>query len=284
MKKLILIATIFLWLYSTATYAYEPIRSDSNVSYELSQKLLWYLQWKQRSASAYQWLTQWITNALSKVVDNPQYSYIMNIAKQTLWDVYEKSKNTRYFASLKSFRNQYDDTMQTSYDQPTNLAQCFAHYSLVNEYARRTNKPTPLILAMWYMESSCAMSNPSNRDWLFQIVNNDYEPGDIDTAWLQDQLDDFAIFMDRKWTRYYSKNPTAPHDLSYTWFTYDAIQTFSALYNGYYVDAWFTRYPLLNGSSYYFLGNSNADYKGKRDWLLLFFIKLSKMEEEYFGK
>jgi hypothetical protein len=35
------------------------------------------------------------------------------------------------------------------------------------------------------------MENPSNRDGIFQIINNDYEPGPITVAGLSSQLKDF---------------------------------------------------------------------------------------------
>jgi hypothetical protein len=157
----------------------------------------------------------------------------MQNTKQTLADIYAKSSNESYFRLLSTFRAQHDRQMQSSYDSPTNLSQCFKHYPLVNEYARKTNKPTPLILAMRYIESSCAMANPSNnRDGLFQIINNDYEPGPLTRAQLESQLNDFATFMDNKRARYYGRNKTSPKELGYTTFTYDALQTFAALYNG----------------------------------------------------
>ncbi len=83
---------------------------------------------------------------------------------------------------MKAFRDKYNDNFQTPYDQPTALSTCFKHYPLVDEYARIVNKPTPLLLAMRYVESTCAMANPGNRDGLFQIINNDYEPGPITRA------------------------------------------------------------------------------------------------------
>jgi hypothetical protein len=137
---------------------------------------------------------------------------------------------------------------------------------------------------MWYIESSCAMRNPDNRDGLFQIINNDYAPWAIDRAWLQSQLTDFASFMDGKWSWYYGRNKDAPRELSYTSFTYDALQTFAALYNGIDLKSGIYRYPLLSWAPYYFLWNSNEEFKGKRDGLLVFFMKLSKLEAEYFWK
>jgi hypothetical protein len=81
-----------------------------------------------------------------------------------VYDINKKSQNDVYFELTKKFRQDNSLTMQTAYDQPTNLSQCFKHYPMVDEYARKTNKPTPLILAMRYIESSCAMNNPANRD------------------------------------------------------------------------------------------------------------------------
>ena len=111
-----------------------------------------------------------------QILKNERYSYIFQLASDTFYDINKKNQNDAYFALTKKFRQNNSLTMQTEYDQPTNLSQCFKHYPMVDEYARKTNKPTPLILAMRYIESSCAMENPGNRDGLFQIINNDYEP------------------------------------------------------------------------------------------------------------
>ncbi len=162
----------------------------------------------------------------------------MQTTQQTITDIYAKSSNASYFKLLATFRAKHDRDMQSSYDSPTNLQKCFDHYPLVDEYARKTNKPTPLILAMRYIESSCAMANPSNnRDGLFQIVSNDYEPGPLSRAQLESQLNDFAKFMDNKRSWYYGRNKTSPKELGYTTFTYEALQTFAALYNGVDLDA-----------------------------------------------
>ncbi|MEI7478351.1 MAG: hypothetical protein WCJ81_07940 [bacterium] len=50
----------------------------------------------------------------------------------------------------------------TPYDSPAALSTCFEHYPIVDIYARMVNIPTPLLLAMWYAESTCGMYNPAN--------------------------------------------------------------------------------------------------------------------------
>lgn len=271
-------------VFSSSTFAYVPQRNDINVWYELAERLVERLKKANRSESTYDTMITSLARAKTRIQWNEKYSYILWIPSDTVYDMYQKYNNDEYFALIKSFRAKHDKNIQTQYDQPTNLLQCFKHYPLVDEYVRKTNKPTPLILAMRYIESSCAMNNPANRDGLFQIINNDYEPGLIDRAGLQSQLNDFAKFMDNKWNWYYGRNPDAPRELWYATFTYDALQTFAALYNGIDLKTGIYRYPLLNGAPYYFLWNYNEEFKWKRDWLLVFFLKLSKLEAEYFGK
>lgn len=267
-----------------SVFAYSPVATDINLWYELSERLIGRLQQNQWDTAIYDRIEQWLANAKSRISSNERYSYIFQLASDTFYDINKKNQNDAYFALTKKFRQNNSLTMQTEYDQPTNLSQCFKHYPMVDEYARKTNKPTPLILAMRYIESSCAMENPGNRDGLFQIINNDYEPWKIDRAWLLSQLEDFARFMDNKWNWYYSRNKDAPRELWYTSFTYDALQTFAALYNGIDLKSWIYKYPLSPWASYYFLWNFNEEYKWKRDGLLMFFLKLSKLEAEYFGK
>lgn len=287
-KKMITISVCVLWcvvVFSTSSvFAYTPTAADINVWYELSERLVEHIKSNKRSTASYEKVKTWLANAKQKASSNEQYSAILEIASNAVHDLYMKSQNTSYFTLSKKFRTQYDDEMQTPYDQPNNLSQCFKHYPLVDEYARKTNKPTSLILAMRYVESSCAMNNPANRDGLFQIINNDYEPGPVTRAWLQSQLEDFMKFMDNKRTWYFKKNPDSPRELSYTSFTYNALQTFAAMYNGIDLKTGISVYPLLNGNPYYFFGNYTEEFKGKRDGLLVFFIKMLKMEEQYFGK
>ncbi len=281
-----------LWLIAFATtitsaqtaVAYTPNAADINVWYELSERLIDRLREDNRSPETYATIINWLLSAKERIQNNERYSYILQIASDAVYDINIKAGHPEYFALLKEFRATHDKEMQTEYNQPSILTNCFAHYPLVNEYARKTNKPTPLIMAMWFMESSCRMKNPDNRDGLFQIINNDYEPGLIQRADLHNQLNDFAVFMERKWKRFYSRNPEAPRELWHFTFTLDGIQTFAALYNWVSLETGITWYPLELGKPYYLLWNSTPERKGSRDGLLLFFIKLSKMEEEYFGK
>lgn len=273
-----------MFLLHSSVFAYVPVATDINLWYELSERLIWRLQQNQWDSTLYDSIEKWLAGVKSRIWSNEKMSYIFQLTSDTVYDIYKKYHNNDYFTFTQNFRQKYSATIQSEYNQPTNLSQCFRHYPMVDEYARKTNKPTPLILAMRYIESSCAMSNPENRDWLFQIINNDYTPWPITRAWLQSQLDDFARFMDNKWSWYYSRNKDAPRELSYSSFTYDALQTFAALYNGIDLKSWIYRYPLLPWASYYFLWNFNEEYKGKRDGLLVFFLKLSKLEADYFGK
>lgn len=284
-RSIVIVSTLMVAAILTPkTQAYTMTAADINTAYTLSERLVDRLKQADWNQQTYQTIAQWLQRALNTQWLKENHQATLEETQNNITHLYEKSQNDDYFARMKSFRDKYNDNFQTPYDQPTALSTCFKHYPLVDEYARIVNKPTPLLLAMRYVESTCAMANPGNRDGLFQIINNDYEPGPITRAWLKSQLEDFVAFMDRKRNRYYSKNKNAPRDLSYTSATYDALQTFAALYNGIDLDAGFVRYPLLNGNPYYFLGNYNADYKARKDWLLVFYIKLSKLEADYFGK
>jgi hypothetical protein len=87
--------------------------------------------------------------------------------------------------------------------------------------------------------------------------------------------------MAGKWKRYYGKNPSAPHELTHTGYSYNGLQTFAALYNGIDIKSGITRYPLLSGNPYYYLSRISPDYAGKKDGLLVLFIKLVKLEAEW---
>lgn len=53
---------------------------------------------------------------------------------------------------------------------------CKDHYARIDALAREQNFPTALIIATWWREYSCNMSNPANGRGIFQITSHYYEP------------------------------------------------------------------------------------------------------------
>lgn len=268
----------------TSANAYEPTTRDTLRMWDMTERLIQILQKNDWSDSMYNTIQAGLGRTAAKATSSDSVKAILSGTQQNLSTLYAKYNDDAYFGLTRTFRAQYDGDMLTSYDDPKILENCFKHYPIVDAYAQRVGKPTPLLMAMWFIETSCAMNNPANGDGLFQIVANNYAEGPITTVGLLGQLEDFDRFMDNKRNWYYKKNPDAPKELAYTTFTYDSLQTFAALYNGIDLKTGIKSYPLLNGNPYYFLGNSSEKYRARRDGLLVFFLKLSKMEEHWFGR
>jgi hypothetical protein len=268
-----------------SVFAVEQAITSSQLdrSRAITERFVGLLQKDHRSEKIYIKIITGIDRVMQKTSIDDATRASLALTKESLVALKEKRTNTRYKNLVQEFRDTYATGM-TSPEIQKWLEQCFVHYPVVDGFAQRVGKPTPLLLAMWFIESSCAMNNPANRDGIFQIIANDYTPGPLALHDLIGQLQDFETFMAGKWKWYYSKNPNAPHDLWHTMFTYDALQTFAALYNGIDLEAGYKRYPLLNGNPYYFLSGSSPEYKGKKDGLLVLFVKLAKMEEEWLKK
>ena len=276
-----LLLQLQLWSAYAAEQELSPQQLDR--SWSMTERFVSLLQKDGWTEKTYSKIISGIDRVMQQASISEATRASLTLTKESLVALRWKRANTQYMALLQDFRDQYGSTMITPTIQKW-LEQCFTHYPVVDGFAQRVGKPTPLLLAMWFIESSCAMNNPANRDGIFQIIANDYAPGPLALHDLIGQLQDFEAFMAGKWKWYYSKNPNAPRDLGHTMFTYDALQTFAALYNGIDLQAGFKRYPLLNGNPYYFLSGSSPEYKGKKDGLLVLFVKLTKMEEERLKK
>lgn len=131
----------------------------------------------------------------------------------------------------------------------TRLQWCVSKFDMVNTIAQKYNVPTALILATWFMESSCRMANPDNGDGLFQIVSSQYNPGPIDDAQLEQEIVDFIAFSRKKWDWYHRNNPDHTINLTYKTWDIESLESQGALYNsvGSSINAW----PLKAKNDYY---------------------------------
>jgi hypothetical protein len=148
-------------------------------SWSVTERLVSLLQQKEWSEEVYQKIIGSIDRLQNASTSNASTTAILAHIRDALTALYNKRHNTEYRIAGETFRSQYGSGMLTTYDTPVGLRKCFDHYAVVDGFAQRVGKPTPLLMAMRYIESSCAMRNPDNRDGIFQIINNDYEPGTI---------------------------------------------------------------------------------------------------------
>lgn len=211
----------------------------------------------------------------------PHYAYTFKIAHEYLRDLRKKIQEPWYTDNAQAFINKYWWNILTARNSPTDLGRCFEQYPMVDHTSRALWLPPSFVMATWYVESSCRMNNPENGDGLFQIVSNHYTPGQVDLAWLASQLYDFEIFIERKFDRYNSRQP-APVAYGYNSYNIDTLQSFAALYNG--VSGPLSAYPLALVNPYYFYGNYNENYQSRRDWWVVFFMKILQMENDLINR
>jgi hypothetical protein len=269
---------ISLFTIAAPARAYEPTANDITVTWTLTNRLLDALEKQNWSNEDFKKIEERLTQLTSNT--SPSIAYILTTTRDYLTNLRLELKEGSYFRNLQRFIDTYWKNIQTAWDSP-NLSACFKQYAIVDDYARQISVPPAFILATWYIESSCRMENPSNRDGLFQIINNDYEPGPITVADLASQLRDFWAFLQRKRQRYNSKQP-APIQISHNDFNMNTLQSFGALYNG--LAGPLAAYPLGMGNPYYFYGNYNEDFISKRDGWVVTFMKILKLEATKFGK
>lgn len=178
---MLLTLTLSMTVSVPGVHAYDMTARDSMRMRDMTERLTSVLQKNNRSDSMYNSIQAALGRISSKATTSDAHKAILSGAQENIKMLYDKKHDDAYFGIIRTFRTQYEGNVLTPFDEPKNLANCFDHYPIVNAYAKRVGKPAPLLMAMWYIESSCAMNNPNNRDGIFQIINNDYEPGPIGT-------------------------------------------------------------------------------------------------------
>ena len=159
------------------------------------------------------------------------------------------------------------------------LQRCVEKFDMVNTLAQKHNVPTALILATWFMESSCRQANPENGDGVFQIVSQYYEPGPISDADLVEEIENFVKFSRGKWSAYEKANPGRKINLTYRTRDMESLESQGALYNS--VGSSFKARPLKATNDYYNRGNFNPEWASSvKDGLITAFIRLTKWELE----
>jgi hypothetical protein len=130
--------------------------------------------------------------------------------------------NTRAFK--EQFVQQYATDLQWDPFE-VRLQWCVQNFDMVNTLAKKYDVPTALILATWFMEGSCRMTNPDNGDGVFQITSNYYAPGPLDAAHIAQEIEDFVNFSRGKRAWYHKNNPDHTINLTYNSWDIESIET-----------------------------------------------------------
>lgn len=148
---------------------------------------------------------------------------------------------------------------------------CLFYYNEIDKVAKKNDFPTELIIATWRMETSCKMSNPANRWWLFQIFAYDYEPWVVSKDQLISQVNDFINFSVNKWNRQRNSNLFKDEDINIKYWKYsiEDIRIHGVLYN------WIWKSTLVD--NLFVNWNLKQWLKYKKDWLIVNMLKIIKL-------
>jgi len=156
---------------------------------------------------------------------------------------------------------------------------CFDKYDIIDKIAKEENIPTTLVITAWKTEHNCLFDNPPNWHWIFQIYSKTYETGNIDEEMFKQQIKDYISIS--KWKiNHYNKVKTYWDwniNISYEKFDIDSLRIFAFLYN-------WAKKNKNPWNSEYVNWNIKPEFKYKKDWFILTFIKVLKREIEYKNK
>lgn len=174
--------------------------------------------------------------------------------------------------SRKEFHATYIPYVQTI-GVPIDEA-CIAYYDEIDFVAKEHDFPTSLIIAMWWREHSCTLSNPSNGRGNFQITSHYYEPWEITIDELIQQVKNFIDFSKakREWYDVIQVFDERPVQISYDRFDLTSIRKHSVLYNGLYAD-------VTPENSWYSNDNFTTNWR-ERDGIVATMLKVLAWEKD----
>ena len=191
------------------------------------------------------------------------------------FDSRKKLAKQQSMTDKSEFLDEYRWDIMMEEDFP--IDNCVWWYNTIDNISFANDFPTALTLAVWYRESNCGYYLPSNGDGPFQIVSKDYGNGEITEEIFKQTIQDFIDFAKNKIDNYNKKaDEEFPEiHISYTWFDYTGVVSFTALYN-WWTRTWWMVQP--NAPKYVFDGYGEKYANAKKYWLFPAFLKLLSWE------
>lgn len=259
-------------------FAYDLTDYDTNLVWQLNRQVDKAISDTSRSPEFIEKAAMKFSTLVDTLSTDPRKQAIMKNVFEHTHNQLALATDAQTRAFKKSFISAYGGELQGD-EFELRLQWCVQKFDMVNTLAKKENFPTALILATWFMESSCRMANPDNGDGLFQILSNHYEPGPINDAQLERQIEDFINFSRNKWSWFHRNNPDRQIVLTYKLWDIESLESQGALYNS--VATKITAWPLKATNEYYNRGNFNLEWKSSvKDGLITAFIRLVKWELE----
>lgn len=274
-KIVIVTSVISTALYSVA-WAYDLTAHDTNLIWQLNQQVDQAIESTERSPVFMEKAAAKFSTLMDSLSADPRKKAIIK-------NVFEHTHNQLALvtdSTTRAFKQSFVDTYLPNLQGESfelRLTWCVQKFDMVNTIAKKYDVPTALVLATWFMESSCRMANPDNGNGLFQITSNYYAPGPIDDAELEKQITDFIMFSRGKWNWYHKSNPDRQLTITYKKWDIESLESQGALYNsvGSSINAW----PLRATNQYYNWGNFSPEWKSSvKDGMITAFVRLLNWE------
>lgn len=169
-----------------------------------------------------------LKNLQNRFSQNPRLDYMLNNLKQDLY-IQLYSQKIQAKTQSKEFKQNFVNEFSwwISIDDPI-LDECTWWYNTLDDISFAYNIPTALTISTRYRETNCGYYLPSNWDWPFQILKQDYGTWEITEDIFVKSVQDFAQFSKDKHIQYKTKLWI---NLTYTWFDRTWLVNHWALYN-----------------------------------------------------
>lgn len=277
-RKIIVATLIWMTAFSGFALAYDLTDYDTNLVWQLNRQVDKAISDTSRAPEFIEKAAMKFSTLVDTLSTDPRKQAIMRNVFEHTHNQLALATDVQTRAFKKSFVSAYGGELQGD-DFELRLQWCVDKFDMVNTIAKKENFPTALILATWFMESSCRMANPNNGDGLFQILSNHYEPGAVNDAELERQVEDFINFSRHKWAWYHRNNPDRQIVLTHKLWDIESLESQGALYNS--VGSKITAWPLRATNQYYNRWNFNPEWKSSvKDGMITAFIRLLNWELE----
>lgn len=203
----------------------------------------------------------WANNKLN---DNNHLSYEQYRLQQLVYE------------SNKELINTFSDVLDKRHMEEM-MRSCYKYYNFVDKIAQRLDFPTILILATFYIESSCELNN-YDRYWVFQLTSSKkrYKVWKLSLAGFREQIVDFVEYSRSKY-KYYEEMTWEKVILTHTNYKLKYIKIHWVMFNG--RPKWITP-----DNSEYNVCNISHKRDCKKDWILASIVRIAKLFEQDFFK
>lgn len=228
MKKFLSILAIWLLTFGfqlSTTFSYNPSNQDTQQLNSLKTQLNKIISGNNQDLRNFYYQLKNLQNRYSH---NQRLDYMLNNLKQDLYIQLYTQKTQAKIQSKEFKQNFVNEFISWISIQEPIYNECTWWYNTLDDISFAYNIPTALTISTRYRETNCWYYLPSNWDWPFQILKQDYWTWEITEDIFVQSVQDFAKFSKDKHIQYKTKLWI---NLTYTWFDRTWLINHWALYN-----------------------------------------------------